>query len=230
MKRNKRILVVAAHPDDEVLGCGATTARHTHQGDTVWTLILGEGITSRKDISSSKKQRLLKELRNNAQKSNKLLGVEKLFIKSFPDNVFDTIPRIKIIYAIEAIIQKFRPHLIYTHSSADLNIDHRITSESVKTACRPLPDTTTTAILAFEVPSSTEWRFDALDSFHPNVFVDVSKFLEKKVQALKSYRGEIRLFPHPRSIEYLRALATVRGGQVGFKAAEAFSLIREIVP
>lgn len=229
-KNNRRILIVAAHPDDEVLGCGATTAKHVRGGDTVWTLILGEGITSRQELTSSKKQRPLKELKDNAQKSNAILGVEKLVMRSFPDNAFDSVPRIKIVHAIENIIKQLRPNLIYTHSSTDLNVDHQITSESVKTACRPLPGATTTEILSFEVPSSTEWRFDVSHSFHANVFVNVSKFIELKIQALKVYRGEIRHFPHPRSAEYLRALAAVRGGQVGLEAAEAFSLVRRVQP
>jgi LmbE family N-acetylglucosaminyl deacetylase len=226
----KRILVVAAHPDDEVLGCGASVAKHAAQGDRVWTLILGEGITSRSNLPAKEKTRLLTKLRGCSRRANAVLQVEKLILKHFPDNRFDTVPRLEIIRTIEKTVELFHPDTIYTHSPIDLNIDHQITSEAVQTACRPVPGASVRQILAFEVPSSTEWRFDAVKSFHPNTFADVAEFLDKKVEALANYKTELREFPHPRSQEYVRALALVRGGQAGFNGAEAFCLLRSMEP
>lgn len=221
-------MVVAAHPDDEILGCGAATAKHSAQGDTVWTLILGEGISSRRGLSAAKKARQLKKLKSDSRKANTFLGVKRLILKRFPDNSFDSVPRLDIIHAIEEFVQEFGPDTIYTHSSCDLNIDHQIVSEAVRTACRPLPDGTVRRILAFEVPSSSEWRFDASNVFLANTFIDVHGFLDLKLKALKAYDGEMRPFPHPRSEDYIRALAKIRGGQSGLKAAEAFCLVRGI--
>ncbi len=223
-----KILVVAAHPDDEVLGCGASIARRRAQGDTVWILILGEGITSRRGLSRTEKSRLLKKLGADSRRAAEILGASRHILKSFPDNGFDSIPRLSLIHAVEEVVAEFKPSTVYTHSPADLNVDHQLTCEAVKTACRPLPGAPVREILAFEIPSSTEWRFDAGRAFHPDVFTEVSGQLDLKVRALRAYAGETRDFPHPRSEEYIRALAKVRGGQAGLRAAEAFSLIRRV--
>jgi len=225
--KNRRILVVAAHPDDEILGCGAATARHAAEGAVVWTLILAEGITSRAGLSEGQKQAQLKKLHAQARKANAAVGVKKLILRSFPDNRLDTVARLDVIQEIEAVIRELKPDTVYTHSSSDLNVDHQIVAESVRAACRPLPGSSVKRVLAFEVPSSTEWRFDASSAFHPNVFVDVTRHLAKKLAALRAYGGEMRPFPHPRSATYVSALAAVRGGQSGSRAAEAFCLIRE---
>ncbi len=223
-----KILVVAAHPDDEVLGCGATIARRASAGETVWTLILGEGVTSRRGLSRPEKSRLLKKLGGDSRRAAKILGVSRHILKSFPDNAFDSIPRLGLIHAVEELVAELKPSTIYTHSPADLNVDHQLVCEAVKTACRPLPGCPVKEILAFEIPSSTEWRFDAGRAFHPDVFTEISGQLDLKIRALQAYTGETRAFPHPRSEEYIRALAAVRGGQAGLRAAEAFSLIRRI--
>lgn len=228
MKSHRKILVVAAHPDDEILGCGATTAKHVAQGDRVWTLILGEGVTSRAGLSASGKKAELKKLRASARKANNLLGVERLILESFADNRFDTVARLDLVHAIESVISQFAPERIYTHSSCDLNVDHQLVCEAVRTACRPLPGSAVRRVLSFEVPSSTEWRLDPAHAFHPNIFIDVQGFLDKKLAALSAYRGEMRPFPHPRSEEYIRALSRTRGGQSGLLAAEAFCLMRSV--
>lgn len=226
----KRILVVAAHPDDEILGCGATMAKHAQAGDHIWALILGQGIFSRRNLSSVKARQQLKNLRRSAERANALLGVKRVLLKNFPDNSFDGVPRLKIVQAIEGTIVRWSPGIVYTHSLTDLNIDHQITCEAVKTACRPMQGSSVRQILAFEVPSSTEWRFDGAMSFHPNIFISIEDFLDKKWQALKVYGQEMRDFPHPRSEKYIRSLAFVRGGQSGLEAAEAFQLVRDIRP
>jgi len=222
---SRKVLVISAHPDDEVLGCGATIAKHVALGDHVWILILGKGVTSRKELSEIQKKRDLERLTKSAQKASKILGVKKLILKNFPDNRFDTVPLLNIIHEIEIVTDTFKPQIIYTHNQSDVNIDHRKTLQAVESVIRPLSNTQIEQVLAFEVPSSTEWNF-VRKSFRPNVFSQINeKNFDKKIMALKAYSAELRPFPHPRSPEYLRALVKLRGGQSGFPMAEAFELI-----
>ena len=226
---NRKVLVVAAHPDDEVLGCGGTIAKHARQKDEVFCLILGEGVTSRYSQQGKAVEKELRELKSEAEQAAKILGIKKVFFRDFPDNRFDTVPPLTIVKAIEEIKEEVKPDIIYTHHQGDLNIDHQLTFRAVLTACRPLQGETVKEIYSFEVPSSTEWSSpDAQDYFMPNVFVDTSETFDKKIEALKAYRGEIRGYPHPRSPEALRAIAMRWGSTVRCEAAEAFELIRAI--
>ncbi|MFA6316403.1 MAG: PIG-L family deacetylase [Elusimicrobiota bacterium] len=226
----RSILVVAAHPDDEVLGCGATMARHVASGDNVRVLILGQGIASRKGVPAGKTTRLIAKLREEGRKANAVLGVKEVLFRDLPDNTFDSVPLLRVVREIEAVVERFKPDTVYTHHSGDLNVDHRIAAEAVVTACRPLAGCPVREILAFEVPSSTEWRFAKGKGFEPTVFLEASRFLEAKVRAMAAYQSEALPFPHPRSGKYLRSLAAVRGGQSGLAAAEAFILIRRLDP
>jgi LmbE family N-acetylglucosaminyl deacetylase len=225
----RKVLVVAAHPDDEILGCGAAMARHAREGARVWTLILGEGVTSRRGLSAAGRRKALKELHATATKANRAVGAERVILSKFPDNRFDSVARLELAQAIEAVAAELKPELVYTHGAYDLNVDHQETCEAAKAAFRPLPGSTVAELRLFEVPSATEWRFDAARAFHPDTFVDVSATLESKLAALRAYAAEMRPFPHPRSPEYVRALAAVRGGQSGLKAAEAFVTVRRVV-
>lgn len=223
---SKRILVVAAHPDDEVLGCGAAIAKHKSRGDAVWVLILGAGITSRRNLSENQKTKALAALKRDAEAAHKILKTDRLIFKNFPDNSFDCVPLLEIIHAVEETAEKFKPDVIYTHHGGDVNVDHRLVSEAVEATARPLKSPIKREVLSFEIPSSTEWNFSKRPAFRPNVFCEIDQgTLDKKIRALKKYRSEIRRFPHPRSPEYLRALSVVRGGQSGFHLAEAFELI-----
>lgn len=226
MSDNKTIvLVVAAHPDDEVLGCGGTIARHREEGDTVAILILGEGIVSRTEISQEEAKVQQKKLLADAVAANALLGVSAPQFRSLPDNAFDSVSLLSITHEIEAVIKKTAPDLIYTHHIGDVNIDHRVVAEAVDSAVRPMEGSCVREVRAFEIPSSSEWNFTR-PSFRPNIFVSLSESqLKMKQEALRLYTSEVRTFPHPRSPEYLEALARVRGGQSGFRAAEAFSLV-----
>src|SRR3989344_1633962 len=227
--KNKKVLVVAAHPDDEVLGAGATIARHTSEGDEVRVLILGEGVTSRADISVSEKKKALEQLKKSAIVANKILGVKHVTLAGLPDQQFDTVPLLSINHAIEKVLREYSPELIYTHSPTDLNLDHRKTVESSMTAARPTKSSSVLETRVFEVPSSTEWNFILPEVFRPNLFVRVSeKEFGKKMKALSAYGVEMRTFPPPRSTEYIRALATVRGGQSGLSLAEAFCVLYQI--
>jgi LmbE family N-acetylglucosaminyl deacetylase len=220
------ILVVAAHPDDEVLGCGGTIALLTRQ-TTVNIAILGEGITSRFSRRKLANSALLQELQQQSREAAKLLGAADLFSYGLPDNRFDTVPLLDVVKLVEELIERSQPEVIYTHHGGDLNMDHVIVSRAVLTATRPVAGSPVKQVLAFEVPSSTEWCFaSAAPPFRPNVFVDVSETLETKLQAMALYENEVRQFPHPRSAEALRIIASRWGTVAGMNAVEAFELIR----
>lgn len=224
------MLVVAAHPDDEVLGCGGSIARHVSLGHEVQVLILAEGITSR-DLSRDRLIRTteLSALAQSAQKANALLGVSKLILEQFPDNRLDTVALLDLIHPIEAALSEFQPSLVYTHFNGDLNIDHRRIHDAVLTACRPTPGQSVKSILQFEIPSSTEWQSpNPSGSFSPSWHNDITAQLDKKLTALKAYESEMRPWPHARSLEAVSALAQWRGASVGVRAAEAFVLARHI--
>lgn len=227
MMPTNSLLVIAAHPDDEVLGCGGTIAKLSSNND-IYTLILGEGITSR-NIPEEQKREMVEQLRKDAESANEILGVKKVFFECFPDNQFDTIPLLDIIKTIERHLQEIKPEVIYTHHYGDLNIDHRITHKAVLTATRPVGDYYIKKILAFEVLSSTEWSTQNTSTiFIPNTYVDVSETISKKLEAIKSYKSEIRDYPHPRSLEGIKIHAQKRGLEAGLKFAEASCLVREI--
>lgn len=225
----KTILVIAAHPDDEVLGCGGTIAKHVSSGDVVHVLILAEGATSRDERRDCKKRTSeLSGLVNSAHKANDLLGVRTLKMHNFPDNRMDSIDLLDIVKVIENQIYRIQPDIIYTHHAGDVNVDHRRTHEAVVTACRPLPQQCVKTLLFFEVPSSTEWQTaGSAQLFSPNWFVDVSLSLALKLEALKIYLPEMREWPHARSIKAVEHLACWRGASVGCEAAEAFVLGRQ---
>ena len=226
---NSVVLVVAAHPDDEVIGCGGTIARHTLLGDEVYYLALGEGVTSRYKKREDAGEGL-KRLKSEAEEAAKILGIKRILFRDFPDNRFDTVALMEIVKAIEEVKEEIRPAIVYTHHQGDLNIDHQMTFRAVLTACRPMKNETVKEIYSFEVPSSTEWNAPNMeDYFRPNVFVDISQTFCKKVDALKAYRSEMREYPHPRSPEALETIARCWGINVGRELVEAFELVRRII-
>ncbi|MCZ2443324.1 MAG: PIG-L family deacetylase [Flavobacteriales bacterium] len=221
---NKTALVVAAHTDDEALGCSGTILRHVAEGDTVYALFLADGVTSRQTSDS---QDL--ETRNSAaEKARTALGIQKNFYLGLPDNRLDTVPLLDIIYELEKVIEQVQPQVVYTHHLGDLNIDHQITHQAVMTACRPQPNSHIHEIYTFEVMSSTEWATPATNPFLPNYYVDITDYLEAKLNALSCYKNEMRSAPHSRTIEHIAALAKHRGYSVGVNAAEAFMAVRVV--
>lgn len=223
-----RILVIAAHPDDEVLGCGAAIARFAREGHTVHLAILGEGITSRSAWREDADPSLLSDLRENSREAARLLGAQEPRLFGLPDNRFDSVPLLDVVKLVEEVIAQVSPAAVYTHHGGDLNVDHRIVNQAVLAATRPIDGCPVKDVYACEVPSATEWSFGQLAVFVPNVFVDVSATLELKIRAMELYRTEARPFPHPRSPESLRANAIRWGAAAGLPAAEAFQLVRSV--
>jgi len=224
-------LVIAAHPDDEVLGCGGTIARRAGEGHEVYIAILGEGITSRYQQREQADKKLIEALHARSQQVADMLGAKELFLYSLPDNRFDTVSLLDVIKIIEKLVEELQPQVIYTHHGGDLNIDHVVLHRAVLTATRPMASHPVKEIYTFEVPSSTEWAFGQFQpAFRPNVFVDISDTLETKIQAMQIYESEARLFPHPRSPDALRAIAQRWGSVVGLGAVEAFELVRFVKP
>ncbi len=223
-----RVLVVAAHPDDEVLGCGGTIARLARTHD-VHIGIMGEGISARFTQRSDAPSAELQRLQEQAQAVASALGARSVQFGGLPDNRFDEVALLELVKLIERWIQALKPQIVYTHHAGDLNIDHQFAFRAVLTATRPMQGATVRELYSFEVPSSTEWAFQRMElAFRPNVFVDIAETLEAKINAMQRYSGEMRPFPHPRSAEALRAIAQRWGSVIGVEAAEAFELIRSI--
>ena len=221
-----KILVVAAHPDDEVLGCGATMAKLSKDNE-VATIIMGDGVTSRyKDPKCMEALNEVGKLREQCMKVGEYLGVINICFEEFPDNRFDTVPMLDLAKALEAEIDAWQPDIIYTHSGGDLNIDHRRTFQAVLTASRPYMGSPLKKLYSFEVPSATEWSFQSFHPvFKPNTFEDVNETMHMKLKAIEMYDGEARSFPHPRSPEILKAYMEKWGATSGMFYAEPFELI-----
>lgn len=227
----RTVLVVAAHPDDEILGVGGTVARHVAEGDLVYAFILGEGQTSRGVHREDIGQEVVEELHRNTLESAKAVGFREVFFADFPDNRFDEVDLLDLVKAVEQKIQELQPQIVYTHYSGDLNVDHQYTARAVLTATRPIGDYCVQEIYAFETLSSSEWNFDhsAQPAFCPNVFVDITDHYGKKEQAMNCYVSELCTFPHPRSLTGMDVLSKVRGMAAGMERAEAFMLLRKTI-
>lgn len=223
----KKVLVLSAHPDDEVLGCGGTICKHSRAGDRVFTLILGEGVTSRRDSRSVEKDaQEVMELRRAAKKAGALMGVERVFLHNFPDNRFDSVDLIDIAKVIEKVKMLVKPDIVYTHYEHDINIDHQMVFRATMVAFRPFADDSSCKIYSFESLSSTE--FSPFQSqFTPNSFNDISSYMEDKMEALGFYQHELRPYPHPRSLKAVQLNNQLWGVKNGMGPSEAFLLIRE---
>jgi LmbE family N-acetylglucosaminyl deacetylase len=217
------VLVIAAHPDDEALGCGGVIARHTARGDVIDIVFVADGETSRAGAA----MRQVSERRDQARAAAELLGAQPPRFLDLPDNRLDSVPILDVVQALAKATTDLRPDLIYTHHDGDLNVDHRVVCQVVLTLHRPLADSTVSEIRAFEVLSSTGWSVP-VESFAPVCFVDISAALDKKIAALGCYGGEMRDFPHARSYAAVEALARLRGAVAGLPAAEAFAIYRRV--
>lgn len=222
-----KVLVVAAHPDDEVLGCGGTVARLANDGCEVYTLILCRGIAGRYENGDAEKIKSeIEELKKQTHAANETIGVKEVFFHDFPDNRFDTIALLDLVKVIEQVKDSIKPDIVFTHCAGDLNIDHQITYKAVLTATRPLSEETVRQIYSFEVLSSTEWNYPM--TFSPDVFFDISSTLDTKLKAMSEYKSELREFPHPRSLQAIKLSAEYWAIQVGLRYVEAFKAVRII--
>jgi LmbE family N-acetylglucosaminyl deacetylase len=222
------IMAIVAHPDDEVLTCGATLARFAADGE-VHIRILGEGITSRYATREVAATTDVAQLWDDAREVGRLLGAKSVELAGLPDNRFDSLALLDVIKQVEAWLAELTPDTVYTHHPGDLNIDHVITARAVLTATRPVAGCPVRDVYAGEVPSASEWAFQSFaPAFRPSVFVDVSATIDTKLEAMRRYEGEARTFPHPRSPEALRAIAKRWGSVAGVPYAEAFELVRSL--
>src|SRR5574344_634826 len=227
LKMNKKILIVATNPDDEILGCFGTVARLIKEGYEAYTLILGEGKTSRdeKRVVDNKKNEI-EILNSEIKKANDTIGIKKTFIYNFPDNRFDSVDLLDIVKVISKVKEELKPDIIFTHYENDLNIDHQIIYKAVITATRPMQNESVKEIYSFEILSSTEWNYPL--SFLPDTFFDIEDTLDLKISAMKEYKSELCIYPHPRSIEGIELNAQYQGMRVGKKYVEAFKSVRVI--
>lgn len=225
----KKALIIASHPDDEVLGCGGTIAKLVEEGGKVFIVFLADGVNSRKAEEIVLKNELI-ERRAAALKACSILGVTDVLFCDFPDNEMDNVTLLSITKKVEEIIEIFLPDTVFTHHVGDVNIDHQLTHKAVITACRPQIGKSVKHIFSFETPSSTEWQPPySAPAFIPNCFIDISNTLTKKLLALEAYSFEMRAWPHSRSIKGVEHLVRWRGASIGTEAAEAFMICRSIL-
>ena len=229
------ILLVCAHPDDEVIGMGGTLKKLSKK-HKIKVIFLSEGITARRkagyvstpqyDITHEEIQKMKKEIevrKKHAKKALNVLGVKNVRFLDLPNQELDQIPLLKIIKEIEKEIAETKASIIFTHHHNDLNLDHRVAYEATITAARPVPGSKVSTIISFEIPAATDWRKPY--KFNPNLMIDITSQLNAKTKALQAYEYEIRKSPHPRSKEMTEAVAKRWGSLSGYHAAEAFEIV-----
>tara|TARA_A100001388_G_scaffold261672_1_gene230715 strand:- start:394 stop:1092 length:699 start_codon:yes stop_codon:yes gene_type:complete len=224
----ERILVIAAHPDDELLGCGGLLSKFSKQNVPIRIVFLAEGVSSRFSEINSNLEKIKNEIDIREKCSLRALekiGINKsqIFFSKRKCCQLDQYPRLELTKEIEFHINDFYPTCLLTHFEKDTNIDHRICYEAILPAIRPLKNINLKIILSFEIPSSTEWNYPY--QFKPNFFVDITYELESKLEACIEYKGEIKEKEDARSLESIKSLAFIRGNQSGYKYAEGFQLI-----
>jgi len=226
-----KVLIIAAHPDDEVLGCGGTIARHADAGDCVQVLIAAQGVNSRYGLDDHEQAcHERSALIQAANRAGEILGTHGVEFLELPDNRLDSLDRLDLIKLVEDRITFHQPQVVYVHHAGDVNVDHRRLHEAVVTACRPTPSQGVRKLLSYEVASSTEWQPPgSAQIFQPNFFVDISAQLIRKLSALAAYASEMREWPHARSLKAIEHHSCWRGSQVGLESAEAFCLLRHIM-
>lgn len=218
-----KVLVVVAHPDDEILGMGGTIAKYVSSGSEVALLIVTDGSTSQYKDNPHLAE-ILEEKKQETLKAADILGISKIFYGGQPDMKLDITEHTAVNASIEAVVDEFQPDIVYTHFDGDVNKDHQCVFQSTLVACRPVPGQKIKELYSFSVPSSTEWSPQNTKTvFVPNVFVDITgEFAEKKYAAMAAYAAELREYPHPRSVDTLKILDQAVGLQVGLECAESF--------
>lgn len=216
-------MIIAPHPDDEVLGCGGTIAKHVREGNEVYLCIVT------KPYPPEWSEEEIDERRKEVFAASKILGIKHLHFLELPTVKLDTIPQKELNDKVAQVIEKVKPQVLYIPHQGDLNKDHQIVFQSVMVAIRPRSDSTLKKVLSYETLSETEWAAPGItNAFIPNIYVDISQTLGSKLKAMQEYRRELKRFPHPRSLQAISNLAKLRGSTIGVKAAEAFMLVREL--
>lgn len=224
MSTSGRILVIAPHPDDEVLGCGGVIARHSARGDHVQVIVVSRGVP---DIFPTEE---VEETRSELAAAHQLLGVEDVHFLDFPAPRLDAVPGHVLADRLTRLVREIQPRTVYAPHWGDLHSDHKAVYWATMVATRPNGVPRVERLLCYETLSETEWGGASADnSFSPTVFVDIGEFLPTKLQAMACYRTQLKEHPHSRSLQSIEALATFRGSTVGLSAAEAFVLVREVV-
>ena len=217
-----KILVICAHPDDEVLGFGGMIKKFSESNE-IFILIMTNGCDTRYGSE------MIDTLQEQTRKAAAILGANQVIFEKLPNQKLDTIPILQVTETIEKYLKLFKPDIVFSHSECDLNLDHKIIFEATATAVRPLPNQMVKAFYTYYVPSSTDWGgLSSQKPFVPNVLLPIDKEIDSKVKALECYRSELRPFPHPRSVEGLRTYSKSWGLSCGISAAEPFILIRSI--
>lgn len=227
----KNVTVIAAHPDDEVLGMGGTLARHRHEGDCVRIYFLSDGVTGRDKVyDPAKRADDIGARQQAAEACAKLIGVEATEFEHYPNLRMDRESLLDVTQRIEDRLERWETDIVYTHHSSDTNIDHRVCFDATMVACRPIPNRRISSVRCFEVGSSTDYSVPTLGHpFLPNLFIDITDFIDIRRQMMDLYGFELRPPPFPRSTEVLDARSTMRGSQVGISAAEAFMEVRRLI-
>lgn len=224
----KNILIIVAHPDDEVLGMGGTIAKLHNQNNRITLLIVTDGSTCQYGNKQNISQ-ILEDKRKETKKAAEVMGIDKIIYGNLPDMKLDSIEHVLINKVIEQAVEDVNPDVIFTHFYGDVNVDHQMVYKSTLVAARPMPGRKLKELYCFDVPSSTEWSPQLANSvFMPNYFVDIEDFAQTKYSAMGEYKTELREYPHPRSVEYLQQTDTATGLRIGIKKAEAFMLLRRI--
>lgn len=222
--KNKKILVLVAHADDEIIGCGGTLAKYS-KNNQIMCVFYADGESSR---VNAKNKDILKR-KKNALKASNYLKLDKPIFLNFKDNQLDKYPLLEIIKATEKIIIKFNPDIIFTHFDGDLNVDHQIVSRAVKTAARPILKKNIEKIYMMEILSSTNLMLNKNDSFFPNTYIDITKNINDKEKCLQIYKDEMMDYPKIRSVKSVLTVNSYRGAEISTKYSESFVLIREII-
>jgi len=217
-----RVLVIAPHADDEVIGAGGTIAKHVAHGDEAYLCVVTQ------PYSPPWSEQHLAAARPQVRAVQQVLNLRDVFFCGFPSVKLNTVPQIELAWALQRVLDEVRPEVVYTSSPSDINEDHRIVYDRTLVAARPLPGSALRRLLAYEIATTARFGLPAgCAPFVPNVFVDIAAFLDKKLEAMACYRTQLRDWPHPRSLQALRLQAEERGVSVGLQAAECFCLIRE---
>ncbi len=216
------VLVIAPHMDDEVLGCAGVIARHISEGDRVAVCVVANrAYNHRYDLE------LIEKEKRNTLAAKKILGYQEIFFLGLNDEQLDD-KEIDIVVPLEDILRKVNPNYVYIPHKGDSNQDHRAVFNAAIISCRFFANKNIRKLLSFEVPSATDQSAPLSEAaFLPNYYVNIDEFIDKKISALRCFKAECKEFPHPRSPEAVTALARKRGSEVGFKAAEAFMILRE---